>query len=108
MARKTYARLAVLAALIDKPHQDRYGLDLAKAAGLATGTVYPILARLEKDGWVESRWEDIDESAEQRPRRRYYRLVGQAVPAARSEVDAARKVFGLVPAARPRPARGRA
>jgi hypothetical protein len=36
------------------------GLEICAAAGLASGTVHPILARLERLGWLESRWEDID------------------------------------------------
>ena len=35
---------------------------------------YPILLRLEHEGWVASHWEDIDPRAEKRPARRYYRL----------------------------------
>ena len=35
---------------------------------------HPILTRLERAGWVESRWENVDPSEEGRPRRRYYRL----------------------------------
>src|SRR5208282_1432231 len=45
------------------------------ATGLPSGTIYPILARLERIGWVDSDWEDPDAHiAEGRPRRRYYRL----------------------------------
>ena len=32
------------------------------------------MLRLEHEGWVASRWEDIDPQAEKRPARRYYRL----------------------------------
>lgn len=95
MARRTLSRLAVLGALLESPTKPRYGLDISRAAGLATGTVYPILARLEADGWVESYWEDIDAAAEGRPRRRYYRLVGTAVPAAKAEVRSAERAVGL-------------
>ena len=53
-----------------------YGLRLSKDAGIASGTVYPMLARLESSGWLESRWEDPGPESEGRPRRRLYRLTG--------------------------------
>jgi DNA-binding PadR family transcriptional regulator len=64
----------VLRALLVDPTAELYGLEIGDAAGLASGTVHPILARLEGVGWVSSRWEDIDPSAAGRPARRYYRL----------------------------------
>ena len=57
----------VLEALLDDPQAERYGLEIGDAAGLRSGTVHPILARLEAYGWLTSRWEDIDASAEGRP-----------------------------------------
>lgn len=55
--------------------RDVYGLDLCERTGLPGGTIYPILARLEQAGWVDSFWEDPREhEAQRRPRRRYYRL----------------------------------
>ena len=53
-----------------------YGYDLARqleAAGLGTlkgGTLYPVLARLERDGLVDIRWSE----AAGGPARKYYRL----------------------------------
>jgi DNA-binding PadR family transcriptional regulator len=65
----------VLAEMLSEPAELRYGLDLGVATGLPSGTIYPILARLERIGWAESDWEDADAHiAEGRPRRRYYRL----------------------------------
>ncbi len=74
----------VLEALLDDPQRERYGLDIGEAAGLRSGTVHPILARLEGYGWLVSRWEDIDASAEGRPARRYYTLTADGVQAARA------------------------
>lgn len=52
------------------------------AAGLrGHGTLYKALARLERDGLLTSRWEEIDASAEGRPRRRLYRVTGLAASA---------------------------
>jgi hypothetical protein len=60
----------VLRALLEDPTAEMYGLEIGWAAGLASGTVHPILARLEGVGWVESRWEDINPRTEGRPARR--------------------------------------
>ena len=51
-----------------------YGVEIGAAAGPPSGTVHPILARLETVGWLTSRWEEIDPRAEGRPARRYYHL----------------------------------
>lgn len=64
----------VLRMLLRNARSEHYGLEIAKALGLPTGTIYPILARLEASAWVESDWETIDEVAEGRRKRRYYRL----------------------------------
>jgi PadR family transcriptional regulator, regulatory protein PadR len=83
--RMTLQTQLVLRALLEEPAAERYGLQLCELTGLPSGTVYPIVARLEQVGWVESRWEDPDEHiAEGRPRRRYYRLTGDGAPAARA------------------------
>ncbi len=73
----------VLAEMLSEPAELRYGLDLSEATGLPSGTVYPILARLERIGWVESDWEAPDAHiAEGRPRRRYYRLTREGAECA--------------------------
>ena len=73
----------VLRALLDDPEAERYGLEICGAAGLPSGTIHPILARLERLGWVESRWEDVEPSAAGRPARRYYRLTTDGIQHAR-------------------------
>ncbi len=51
-----------------------YGFDIMDVIGLPSGTVYPALRRLERDGLIAARWEsDRTAAAEQRPPRRYYR-----------------------------------
>jgi len=53
----------------------RYGFDIMDATGLPSGTIYPILRRLERDGLARGRWEADDVAhREQRPQRRYYAL----------------------------------
>ncbi len=52
-----------------------YGFDIIDATGLPSGTVYPLLRRLERTGCVESRWESEAKAArEGRPARKYYRI----------------------------------
>jgi DNA-binding PadR family transcriptional regulator len=70
----TLATQQVLRTLLDDPDLGVYGMQIGEMAGLPSGTVHPILARLESYGWVESNWEDIDPRREGRPARRYYRL----------------------------------
>jgi PadR family transcriptional regulator PadR len=72
--RMTLPTQLVLLSLMDDPNREMYGLEICAAAGLPSGTIHPILARLEKAGWLDSRWEDIDTRSEGRPRRRYYQL----------------------------------
>jgi DNA-binding PadR family transcriptional regulator len=79
----TLQLVKILRALVNEPLKDHYGLELARDAGLATGTTYPILARLEEEGWLTSDWEQIDPVAEGRRPRRYYRLTGAGETAAR-------------------------
>jgi DNA-binding PadR family transcriptional regulator len=85
--------LSVLGVFLEDPQAVRYGLELGASTGLASGTIHPVLARLEGAGWVESRWEQIDPSSAGRPRRRYYRLTPAGVGQARDalEVVAARR-----------------
>lgn len=45
------------------------GYTICRAAGRASGTIHPILARLEAEGWAESEWRPGPA-----PRRRVYRL----------------------------------
>jgi PadR family transcriptional regulator PadR len=72
--RITLQTLQVLKVLLEHPSAHHYGLAIAKGAGLATGTIYPILARLEQAGWVHSDWEAADPATVGRPRRRLYQL----------------------------------
>ena len=59
-------------------------MEVGEEAGLPSGTVHPILARLEGLRWVQSRWEDIDPKVAGRPARRYCRLTATGAQAART------------------------
>jgi DNA-binding PadR family transcriptional regulator len=73
---------AVLQALLAEPGESRHGYDLSRETGLKSGTLYPILMRLEQQGWLEAEWEA--EPAPGRPRRHLYRLTGIGVEEARA------------------------
>ena len=84
----------VLAAFLEDPTVDRYGLDLMKATDMPSGTLYPILARLRGAGWVQAEWEQPDPEAS-RPARRYYRLTSEGVLAARNGVAELYRRLGI-------------
>lgn len=82
--RLTYPTALVLQALLDG-HQ--HGFDIMDATGLPSGTVYPILRRLDGDGVVRSRWEKEGIARrEQRPPRRCYELTGGGAILAREAI----------------------
>jgi PadR family transcriptional regulator, regulatory protein PadR len=83
----TTQTLRILSGLTSDLDREWYGLELSKRSGLKPGTIYPILNRLLKAGWVERRWEEIDPVAEGRPRRRLYRLTRIGVPAATAALE---------------------
>jgi PadR family transcriptional regulator len=80
--------LALLDALLVRPAQWHHGYALSQYTGLASGTLYPILMRLEKSGWLETRWEETPVPG--RPPRHFYRLTSDGREWAREELGAAR------------------
>jgi PadR family transcriptional regulator PadR len=74
--RITTQTLAVLAAFTSFQPDGLSGAEIAKSTNLKSGTLYPILFRLEKAKLLESRWEAEEPSDLGRPRRRFYRLTG--------------------------------
>ncbi|WP_393071549.1 PadR family transcriptional regulator [Streptomyces sp. LN704] len=74
----------VLRVFLEDSAAPRYGYALMKAAKLASGTLYPILTRLETEGMVASQWETPTEE-NQRPRK-YYLLTGEGVRVAHLEL----------------------
>lgn len=74
-------------------HGYRYGFDVMTITGLASGTVYPALRRLEDAGFVGSKWERSSiAQAEQRPPRKYYEIT----KAGRTVLAEARQRFRLL------------
>lgn len=77
--------LVLLAALAEKPSDWHYGYALSRETELMSGTLYPILMRLEEHGWLETQWETPEPSAEKRgghPPRHMYRLTASGHAAA--------------------------
>ncbi len=99
--RLTHPTALVLQALLEGHH---HGFDIMEATELASGTVYPILRRLDAEGLVQSRWErDTIARQEQRPPRRYYELSAGGGAMAREAIARYRSAAdGRVARLRPR------
>lgn len=95
------AALAVLAILAEAGRDWRHGYELARSAGIKSGTLYPLLIRLEAQGYLEAEWQAP--AAPGRPPRHAYRLTAEGVRLAREVAVAARS--GEVSARTPREAR---
>jgi PadR family transcriptional regulator, regulatory protein PadR len=74
--RLSHTTLRVLLVFIGQSNPTLAGSDVSKQTGMLSGTVYPILMRLERYGWLSSQWENLDPKDAGRPRRRLYRLTG--------------------------------
>lgn len=75
LTRITPATLDVLEVLLANGTDALWGLEIVKRAARPTGSVYPILDRLEQAGWLTSEWEA--EAARRGARRRLYYLTAQ-------------------------------
>lgn len=72
---------------------DGYGFSVMQMTGLPSGTVYPALRRLERDGLIRSQWERQSiADAGQRPARKYYRLTRPG----RTALEASQKRYPLL------------
>lgn len=78
---------AFLQAFSEDVRAELVGADLMKAARIASGTLYPILLRLERAGVLTSRWESDSPQTLGRPRRRFYRLTAFGVEVAREALS---------------------
>ena len=71
----------------------RHGFDIVEVTRYPTGTVYPALRRLERDGYVRSRWEaERAASREGRPARRYYELTAAGAAALDAALEMLRQL----------------
>ncbi|WIE62614.1 PadR family transcriptional regulator [Curtobacterium sp. MCLR17_032] len=87
LVRVTAPTLDVLAALL-AAEGPAWGLRLIKELGRPSGTVYPILERLERQGWITSDWDD--DADRPGPRRRLYEFTADGQRAATDLVAARR------------------
>lgn len=95
--KKGSAELLVLSLLED---QARHGYDISKLIQLRSGgtlkfhvtSLYPLLHRLEEQGWIIGRWV---EKPEQR-RRRYYQLTPQGRKALRAKQKSWREFVAAI------------
>ncbi len=71
----------VLAALLDARGDWSHGYELCRLTGVKSGTLYPLLIRLESDGYLESEWQPPADGG--RPPRHAYRLTASGVALAR-------------------------
>jgi PadR family transcriptional regulator, regulatory protein PadR len=70
-----------------------YGFSVMETTGLPSGTVYPALRRLERDGLIRSQWESQRVAdADQRPARKYYKVTRSGKDA----VEASQKRYPLL------------
>ena len=72
---------------MEDPSTRRYGYDLSRETGLASGTLYPILMRLTEQSLLEADWEPSDQPG--RPPRHTYRLTADGIVLARERLAAA-------------------
>jgi DNA-binding PadR family transcriptional regulator len=72
---------------------DGYGFSVMEMTGLPSGTVYPAMRRMERDGLIRSQWEPQSiADASQRPPRKYYRLTRSG----RATLEASQKRYPLL------------
>ena len=70
-----------------------YGFSVMEMTGLPSGTVYPAMRRLERNGLIVSRWEQQSiADAELRPPRKYYKLTRTG----KSTLEAVHKRYPLL------------
>lgn len=84
----------VLAEFLETPREWKYGYDISRSTGLKSGTLYPLLMRLEEHGLMETSWENGEPG---RPPRHMYKLTADGVRYARERVSAETKSFAGEP-----------
>ncbi len=101
MRRLSITAVCVLQAIADG---FQYGFDIIDQTGLPSGTVYPALGRLERDGFVKSAWEN--EARRARRRTSGAPLLQADGAGVRALAEAAAFYRSLLPGGKPRAVRG--
>ena len=82
-----------------------YGFSVMEMTGLPSGTVYPAMRRLERDGLIRSQWESQSiADAGLRPPRKYYKLTRSG----KATLEASHKRYPLLAKLIPSPEAERA
>ncbi len=79
--------LQVLERFIERPTDWLYGYELSRVTGLKSGTLYPILMRLEKYSLLEACWVATEDGV---PPRHTYRLTPNGLELAKTKLAQAR------------------
>jgi len=79
----------LLATMLTQPEIYRYGYELMKVTGISSGTLYPILMRLEERGFLEAQWRSSNKPG--RPPRHAYKLTNAGIQFAVSELENSKK-----------------
>lgn len=85
--RLSHPTLKVLRLLVDNPRNHPSGAEISRETGVGSGTLYPMLGRLEEAGWLASEWESIDPTEAGRPRKRFYWLTAAGSMNAQAALD---------------------
>ena len=84
--------LLLLERFVENPIDWRYGYELSRETGLKSGTLYPILMRLEKHSLLEARWVATEDGV---PPRHTYRLTPNGLELARAKLSESRNRWML-------------
>jgi len=60
--------------MLERPQEGHSGAHISKVTKIGSGTLYPLLQRLELAKWITGEWEDVDPSEVGRPKRKFYKL----------------------------------
>ncbi len=85
--RLTQVTLIILQAFLAALGEHLSGAEIRRKTGLASGSIYPALKRLEKAGWLTGKWEDVDPRIKGQPRCRLYALSETGIAEARAALD---------------------
>jgi DNA-binding PadR family transcriptional regulator len=94
--KRSHQTKLILQVLLDAPCGEAYGLEVVRASGVPAGTAYAILRRLEDEGLLKGRWEQISPEDEGRPPRYYYCFNGEGRRAAHRETADDRRALRLL------------
>jgi DNA-binding PadR family transcriptional regulator len=83
------AARAVLASLADAGSGWLHGYDLCRQGQVKSGTLYPLLIRLEEQGYLEAEWQAPEQPG--RPPRHAYRLTAAGRALARANPPLGRR-----------------